>query len=193
MKALISVFNKNKVIEFARNLNKLGIEIIATEGTAKEISMSGVPVVRVSELTGFQEMLGGKIKTLHPTIHAEIMTSEIEIVAVNLIPLDLSQNSLKSMDVGGVAMLKSGIKNFKDVGVIVNPERYDDILKELAEGGISDRTKLELAIEASDYILEYESKVNEILRRRRHDRLNSKWKRRDGEDNRCSESGIIFG
>ena len=164
MKALISVYDKEKIVEFTKCLNELGIEIIATEGTAKTILEGGIPVTKVSDITGFQEMLGGKIKTLYPTIHAKIMTSNIEIVAVNLIPVDTSKNSLEKMDVGGVALLKSGIKNFDDVAVIVNPERYDDIFKELKEGGVSNRTKLELAVEASDYILEYESKVNEIIK-----------------------------
>jgi phosphoribosylaminoimidazolecarboxamide formyltransferase/IMP cyclohydrolase len=128
MKALISVFNKGKVVEFAKALNELGIEIIATEGTARPILKSGISVTKVSAFTGFQEMLGGKVKTLHPRIHAGIATAEIGIVTVNLIPMDLdlglglaTKNALNGMDIGGVAMLRSGIKNFENVAVIVNP------------------------------------------------------------------------
>jgi len=164
MKALISVFNKEKVVELAEGLNDLGIDIIATDKTSRVIQQASIPVTRVSEITGFKEMLLGKIKTLHPLVHEKIMTSGIEIVAVNLIPIDPSENRLDEMDVGGVALLKSGIKNFKDVAVIVNPDRYDMILKELKEGEISYKTKLKLAIEASDSILNYESKVNKILK-----------------------------
>ena len=165
MKALISVFNKDNVIEFARVLNEFGIEIIATEGTAKLILKSGIPVTKVSAFTGFQEMLGGKVKTLHPRIHAGIATAEIGIVAVNLIPLDFStKNPLDSMDIGGVAMLRSGIKNFENVAVIVNPARYDAIIKELEKGELSHDTKLRLAREASGYILDYETKIGEILK-----------------------------
>ncbi len=161
MKALISVFKKDKVVEFARALNELGIELIATEGTAKELLKSGVQVTEVSAFTGFQAMLGGKVKTLHPRIHAGIATAEIGIVAVNLIPLE---NTLDSMDIGGVAMLRSGIKNFEHVAVIVNPARYDAVIEELGKGGeLSYDTKLSLAREASKYILAYESKIDMIL------------------------------
>ena len=165
MKALISVFNKDKVVEFARALNELGIEIIATEGTARPILKSGIPVTKVSAFTGVQELLGGKIKTLHPRIHAGIATAEIGIVAVNLIPMGLAtKNALNGMDIGGVAMLRSGIKNFEHVAVIVNPARYDAIIKELEKGELSHDTKLRLAREASGYILDYETKIGEILK-----------------------------
>ena len=170
MKALISVSNKDDLSEFAKGLNELGVEIIATGKTAKAILEcgSGIEVKSVSEITGFQEMLGGKIKTLHPSIHAAIMTSEIEIVAVNLIPVDYDESkksfSLDKIDVGGVALLKSGIKTFRDVSVIVNPKMYEKVLKELRDGKISDRTKLELAIEASDYLVDYEMKVNKLIK-----------------------------
>ncbi len=165
MKALISVFNKDKVVEFARALNELGIEIITTEGTARLILKSGIPVTKVSAFTGVQELLGGKIKTLHPRIHAGIATAEIGIVAVNLLPLDFStKNALNGMDIGGVAMLRSGIKNFEHVAVIVNPARYDAIIKELEKGELSHDTKLRLAREASGYILDYETKIGEILK-----------------------------
>jgi len=171
MKALISVFNKDKVVEFAKALNELGIEIIATEGTARPILESGIPVTKVSAFTGVPELLGGKIKTLHPRIHAGIATAEIGIVAVNLIPLDLdlglglaTKNALNGMDIGGVAMLRSGIKNFENVAVIVNPARYDAIIKELEKGELSHDMKLRLAREASRYILDYETKIGEILK-----------------------------
>ncbi|MCD6456622.1 MAG: hypothetical protein J7K81_07540 [Methanophagales archaeon] len=165
MKALISVFNKDKVVEFAKALNELGVEIIATEGTARPILKSGIPVTKVSTFTGVQELLGGKIKTLHPRIHAGIATAEIGIVAVNLIPMDLAtKNALNGMDIGGVAMLRSGIKNFENVAVIVNPARYDEIIKELEKGELSHDTKLRLAREASGYILDYETKIGEILK-----------------------------
>ncbi len=167
MKAVISVFNKDKVVEFAKALNELGIEIIATEGTARAILKNGITVTKVSEFTGFQEMLEGKVKTLHPGIHVGIATAEIGIVAVNLIPLDLAaKKPLDGMDIGGVAMLRSGIKNFEYVAVIVNTARYDEIIEELRkEGEISRDTKLSLAKEASKYILAYESKIDRILER----------------------------
>lgn len=167
MKALISVYNKDIVVEFARALNELGLEIIATEGTARLILDNGIPVTKVSAFTGVQEMLGGKLKTLHPTIHAAIATGAIEIVTVNLIPLDSSsKNTLDNMDLGGVAMLRSGIKNFEHVAVIVNPARYTGIIDELrVSGQIARGTRLRLAQEASKYIVAYELKINELLER----------------------------
>jgi len=168
MKAVISVFDKDKVVEFAKALNELGIELIATEGTARAILKSGIAVTKVSDFTGFQEMLGGKVKTLHPRIHAGIATAEIGIVVVNLIPpSDLTpKKPLDSMDIGGVAMLRSGIKNFENVAVIVNPSRYNEIIEELRkEGEITRDTRLSLAKEASKYLLAYDSKIDLLLRR----------------------------
>ena len=159
-KALMSVSDKIGVKKFAGDLSDLGIEIIATEGTASEISQNGIPVTRVSEFTGFSELLGGRIKTLHPTIHAAIATAEISIVVVNLIPL----TSIESMDIGGIALLKSAIKNFKNVAAVTDPNQYGYLIEEIgARGNVSHETRLTLAIRASAYIVEYESRVNELL------------------------------
>ncbi len=208
MKALISVFKKEKVVEFAAALERLGVEVVATEGTARVLSENGVAVTKVSEFTGFQELLGlgarggagggargsaggsaggsGKVKTLHPRIHAAIATAEIGIVAVNLLPLEFSGEGveregveregvepLEGMDIGGVALLRSGIKNFEEVAVVVNPARYDAVVEELAaaeEGRLSRATKLELAREASKYLLAYGAEIDKILRREKKDK-----------------------
>lgn len=160
-KALISVSEKKDLKKFAENLSDLEIEIIATEGTARELSQNEIPVTRVSEFTGFSEILGGGIKTLHPAIHAAIATGEISIVVVNLIPL----RSIERMDIGGVALLKSAIKNFKNVAVVTDPEQYDNVIEEIAgTGDVSYKTRLRLAIRASAYIVEYETKVGCALK-----------------------------
>ncbi len=159
-KALISVYSKRNLKKFAKNLSNLGIEIIATEGTARELSQNEIPVTRVSEFTGFSELLGGGIKTLHPAIHAAIATGEMSIVVVNLIPL----RSIERMDIGGVALLKSAIKNFKNVAAVTDPEQYGGVIEEIAgTGDISYETRLALAILASAYIVEYESEAGKIL------------------------------
>lgn len=165
MKAVISVFDKDNVVEFAKALNELGVEIIATEGTARVICEDKIPVTKVSDFTGFPELLGGKVKTLHPRIHAGIATAEIGILAVNLIPLGpTSKKPLDSMDIGGVAMLRNGLKNFENVAVIVNPARYNEIIEELrGEGMIARSTKLSLAKETSKYLLAYDLKVDMLL------------------------------
>ena len=160
-KALMSASDKRGIKKFAGDLSDLGIEIIATEGTASEISQNGIPVTRVSEFTGFSELLGGRIKTLHPTIHAAIATAEISIVVVNLIPL----TSIESMDIGGITLLKSAIKNFENVAAVTDPKQYGDLIEEIgARGNASPKTMLTLAIRASAYIVEYESRVNELLK-----------------------------
>ncbi|MEA2076135.1 MAG: hypothetical protein U9O85_10510 [Euryarchaeota archaeon] len=167
MKAVISVFDKDKVVSFAKALYEREIELIATEGTARAISKSGIPVTKVSDFTGHQELLGGKVKTLHPRIHAGIATAEIGIVVVNLIPPEpdlASKKPLDNMDIGGVTMLRNGIKNFENVAVIVNPARYDEIIEELrTEGKITRDTRLSLAKDASKYLLAYESKIDMLL------------------------------
>ncbi len=167
MKAVISVFNKDKVVEFAKALTDLGIEIIATEGTALVLLNGGIPVTKVSEFTGFNEMLGGRVKTLHPRIHAGIATAEIGIVVVNLTPPELNpKKPLDSMDIGGVAMLRSGIKYFETVIVIVNPSRYGAILEELRiDRKIARETRMRLAKEALRYLLAYESEIEMLLER----------------------------
>ena len=167
MKAILSVFDKTGLVEFARTLNELGIKMLATEGTARAISEVGIPITKVSDFTGFQELLGGKVKTLHPRIHAGIATAEIGLVVVNLIPPDFAaEKTLASMDIGGVALLRNGIKNFEDVAVIVDPSRYDDILDELRrKGAVTRDTKLSLAREAVKYVVAYDSQVALLLER----------------------------
>jgi phosphoribosylaminoimidazolecarboxamide formyltransferase/IMP cyclohydrolase len=160
IKALISVSDKRDLKKFANDLSSLGIEIIATEGTAREISRNGIQVSHVSELTGFSEMLGGRIKTLHPEVHAAIATGGIAIVVVNLIPM----SSIEDMDIGGVALLKSAIKNFRNVAAVTYPDQYDGVIKEIRDtGGVSPETGLDLAIRASACIVEYESKAGKLL------------------------------
>ncbi|RLG29628.1 hypothetical protein DRO03_06765 [Methanosarcinales archaeon] len=159
-KALISVSDKRYLKKFANGLSGLGIEMVATEGTAREILRNGIQVSHVSELTGFSEMLGGRIKTLHPEVHAAIATGEIGIVVVNLIPM----SSIASMDIGGVALLKSAIKNFGNVAAVSDPDQYGGVIEEIRDkGGVSPETGLALAIRASAYIVEYESKAGKLL------------------------------
>lgn len=159
-RALISVSDKRNLEKLANDLAGLGTEIIATEGTAREISQNGISVIPISELTGFSEMLGGRIKTLHPEVHAAIATGEIGIVVVNLIPM----SSIASMDIGGVALLKSAIKNFRNVAAVTDPDQYGDVIEEVRDkGGVSPETRLTLAIRASACIVEYESKAGKLL------------------------------
>jgi phosphoribosylaminoimidazolecarboxamide formyltransferase/IMP cyclohydrolase len=165
MKAIISVFDKTGVVAFATALHEGGIELIATEGTARELEKSGIPVTRVVDFTGSPELLGGKVKTLHPRIHAAIATSEIGMVVVNLIPpAHGPEKSLERMDLGGVALIRSGIKNYEQVAVIVDPAQYDGLLEEIRDmGDITRETKVRLAKEALKEILDYDAAIAKIL------------------------------
>ena len=153
MRAIISVSNKTGIADFARGLQELGIEIFSTGGTKKSLEAAGIKVHSVSELTGFPEILDGRVKTLHPAVHGGILARRdlpqhlaelsqnrielIDIVAVNLYPFvetvskaDVSLNeALENIDIGGPTMLRSAAKNFPSVLVIVDPKDYDPILR----------------------------------------------------------------
>ena len=144
-RALISVSNKKGVVEFAKALHAMGIEILSTGGTAKSLRDAGVPVKDVSEHTGSPEMLDGRVKTLHPRIHGGLLSRRdnpkdmeeikkhgidtIDMVVVNLYPFEETiaksgvtfDEAIENIDIGGPAMLRSASKNFKDVAVIVDP------------------------------------------------------------------------
>jgi phosphoribosylaminoimidazolecarboxamide formyltransferase/IMP cyclohydrolase len=169
-RALISVFDKTGVEEFARTLAGLGIEIVSTGGTAKLLRDAGIAVRDVAELTGWPEMLGGRVKTLHPKVHGGILfrrglvedrgqaekhgIAPIDLVVVNLYPFEATaakkdlkaEELIENIDIGGPAMLRSAAKNFSDVAVVCDPGDYARVAKELtAEREIALATRLELA------------------------------------------------
>ena len=158
-RALISVFNKSGVVEFAQGLAALGVEIISTGGTYKKLKESGVPVVEVAEYAGFPEMLDGRVKTLQPQIHAGILAirdsaehmaqlaqhgiGTIDLVAVNLYPFretvakpDVTlADAIENIDIGGPTMVRAAAKNHAGVAIVVDPARYPQLLAELQERG----------------------------------------------------------
>ena len=165
MKAILSVYNKAGVAALARALHDRRVELIATEGTARELQKSRIPVTRVADFTGSPELLGGTVKTLHPRIHAAIATGEIGMVVINLIPPGHgTEKPLEKMDLGGVALIRSAIKNFEEVAVIVDPAQYDGILEEIRDtGDITRETKVKLAKEALKDIIEYDATIERLL------------------------------
>ncbi len=191
-RAIISVWDKTGVVDFARELSRLGVEIISTGGTAKLLREAKIPVREVSLYTGAPEMLGGRVKTLHPKIHAgilalredpqqmeEIKKQEIELidmVVVNLYPFaEVVKNmnvplekALENIDIGGPTMIRAGAKNFKNVAVISSPKQYTSILKELKQnnGKLSEKTCYRLALEAFQITSSYDSIVAEYLRKK---------------------------
>ncbi len=186
-RALISVSNKEGVVDFAKGLEKLGYEIISTGGTYKILQESGVKVLKVADVTGFPEILDGRVKTLHPKIHGGILARRIpehleqieanqikpiDIVAVNLYPFRETvskpgvsvEEAIENIDIGGPSMVRSAAKNHEDVIVIVKPEFYWPVLKELeTEGDISKTMRLKLALEAFSHTSAYDAMISSYL------------------------------
>ncbi|MFH1256109.1 MAG: bifunctional phosphoribosylaminoimidazolecarboxamide formyltransferase/IMP cyclohydrolase [Candidatus Diapherotrites archaeon] len=188
-RALISVSDKTGLADFAKGLEKEGFEIISTGGTFKALKEAGVKVKEVSDVTGFPEMLDGRVKTLHPFIHAGILALRsskehmqklkehkivpIDLVCVNLYPFretiskkDVSiEHAIENIDIGGPTMIRAAAKNYQDVAVVVNPAQYGKILQELNEKkSISLETKMLLAKEAFEHTAFYDSMVSGFLR-----------------------------
>jgi phosphoribosylaminoimidazolecarboxamide formyltransferase / IMP cyclohydrolase len=189
-RALISVYDKTGVVEFARLLASLGIEIVSTGGTAKLLREAGVSVRDVSELTGWPEMLGGRVKTLHPKVHGGILFQRgkaedrkqtaqqaiepIDLVVVNLYPFSATaakpgvtpEELIENIDIGGPAMIRSAAKNFQSVGVVTDPADYAEIAEELrANRELSLATRLGLARQAYARTARYDGEIATELER----------------------------
>jgi len=173
-RALLSVSDKTQLVDFARGLADLGVELVASGGTAKALRDAGLAVIDVAELTGSPEMLGGRVKTLHPRIHGGVLARRdhdgdradiaehdlkaIDLVAVNLYPFEATvakpgvelADAIEQIDIGGPSMIRSAAKNQAYVGVVVDPGDYDALLAELREAdcGLCDATRSALALKA---------------------------------------------
>ncbi|CVK20570.1 bifunctional phosphoribosylaminoimidazolecarboxamide formyltransferase/IMP cyclohydrolase [Sporomusa sphaeroides] len=187
-RALLSVSDKTGIIEFAQQLHNLGVQIISTGGTMKAIKEAGIPVTYVSEITGFPEIMDGRVKTLNPYIHGGILAIRdnpahqaamvehniqgIDLVAVNLYPFrqtvakpDVTLNeAVENIDIGGPAMIRASAKNFHYVTVVVNPLRYQDIIAELQAGGeVALIKRMALAQEAFSHTAGYDAYISQYL------------------------------
>ncbi|MCD6460524.1 bifunctional phosphoribosylaminoimidazolecarboxamide formyltransferase/IMP cyclohydrolase [bacterium] len=185
-RALISVSDKTGIVDFAGELSKMGVEILSTGGTAKELQSAGIKITLVSDYTGFPEMFDGRVKTLHPKIHAGLLAvrdnkshqddlkkhsiPEIDMVVVNLYPFydtvkraGISQDEvIENIDIGGPTMLRSAAKNFKYVVCICNPNRYNDVSEEMKnnDGCVSAELKKSLAAEVFRVTSTYDSIIS---------------------------------
>jgi phosphoribosylaminoimidazolecarboxamide formyltransferase/IMP cyclohydrolase len=189
-RALISVWDKSGVVEFAKELSKLKIEIISTGGTAKLLRDNGIPVREVSEITGFPEMLDGRVKTLHPKIHAGILAlrgrkehlqqlekhgvESIDLVVVNLYPFEQTiskrdvkhDEAIENIDIGGPALIRAAAKNYESVGVVVDPSDYSKVLEELKKNNsLSLHTREMLALKAFQHTARYDTIISNYLER----------------------------
>ncbi len=187
-RALLSVSDKRGIVEFARGLAGLGVEIVSTGGTSAVLREAGIPVTSIEGLTGFPEILDGRVKTLHPKVHGGILGRRdlpehrrqmeehgivpIDLVAVNLYPFRATvsrpgvtlEEAIENIDIGGPSMVRSAAKNHRDVIVVVNPDRYGQILDELrARGDVDAATRLVLAVEAFRHTAFYDALISEYL------------------------------
>lgn len=188
-RALISVSDKSGLVEFCRGLTALGVEILSSGGTAKSLAAEGIPVIEVSDYTGFPEMMGGRIKTLHPKIHGGILgrrgsdeavmaehgIAAIDLVVVNCYPFaatiakpDCSlADAIENIDIGGPTMIRAAAKNHDAVGVVVDPADYPLILEELnhEDTSLSEETRFNLAVKAFRSSADYDSAIANYLER----------------------------
>ncbi len=194
MQALISVSDKTGIVDFAQALHALGIRLISTGGTARLLADHGLPVTEVAELTAFPEMLDGRVKTLHPKVHGGLLArrdlpehmaalrrhniAAIDLLVVNLYPFEATvaragctlEEAIENIDIGGPAMVRSGAKNWKDVGVVTDASQYETVLTELGSAGqLSDKTRFVLAVAAFNRISNYDAAISDYLSRFRDD------------------------
>ena len=188
-RALISVSDKTGIVEFAQKLNDLGVSIISTGGTFKVLKEAGIPVINISDVTGFPECLDGRVKTLHPNIHAgllamrsnpehmkqveELNVELIDMVVVNLYPFKQTimkpdvtlADAIENIDIGGPTMLRAAAKNYQDVSVVIDPTDYEQVLSEIKEtGAVSVKTNFYLAAKVFNHTAYYDTMIANYLR-----------------------------
>ena len=185
--ALLSVSDKTGIVDFARALHGRGIKLLSTGGTARLLAASGLPVTEVAEVTGFPEMLDGRVKTLHPRIHGGLLARRdlpahmadlsrhgiqtIDLLVINLYPFAQAtarpdctlEDAIENIDIGGPAMLRAAAKNWADVAVVINPADYPQVLAELDAGGLTRKTKFGLARQVFAHTAAYDGMISNYL------------------------------
>jgi len=185
--ALLSVYNKKGIVEFAKSLSEIGIEVVSSGGTARKLREGGVKVTELSDFTGYPEMMDGRVKTLHPKIHGGILMDRdkeqhvkeaeknqikpIDLVVANLYPFEetvLGESTLdqaiENIDIGGPTIIRAAAKNFKHVTVVCNPADYGKVLEEVKKGDISEELRKKLAVEAWEHIAHYDTVIEKYFR-----------------------------
>ena len=188
MKALISVSDKTGIVDLAKALHKLKVELVSTGGTAKLLAEQGLPVTEVAQLTEFPEMLDGRVKTLHPKVHGGLLARRdvpehmaalkehgiqtIDLLIVNLYPFEATvakpgctlEDAIENIDIGGPAMVRSAAKNWKDVAVLTDASQYAAVIEELtAHGQVSEKTRFALSVAAFNRISNYDAAISDYL------------------------------
>lgn len=185
-RALISVSDKTGLIELGRRLAAAKVELLSTGGSAKALRDAGVPVQDVSDVTGFPEIMDGRVKTLHPKVHggllgrrgmddavmAELSIAPIDLLVLNLYPFEATvakpdctlEQAIENIDIGGPAMLRSAAKNWNDVGVLTSPDQYEEALAEIEQhGGLNRATRFKLAVAAFNRVSNYDGAISDYL------------------------------
>ncbi len=186
LRALLSVSDKTGLVDFARSLHTAGVELVASGGTARAIAAAGIPVLQVEDATGFPEILGGRVKTLHPAIHGGILArrtpqhldelaahhiTPIDLVVVNLYPFEETvvqpnvtlSTAVEEIDIGGVALLRAAAKNHESVAVVCSPDDYAAVAAAFEGGGTSLQQRKQLAIKAFRHTAAYDTAIAEYL------------------------------
>jgi phosphoribosylaminoimidazolecarboxamide formyltransferase/IMP cyclohydrolase len=185
--ALISVSDKTGIVDFATRLNEMGFSILSTGGTARALAEAGLPVTEVSDHTGSPEIMGGRVKTLHPLIHggllgrrgeddavmAERNIRRIDLAVINLYPFEAVtanpdcslEDAIENIDIGGPAMVRSAAKNFDAVAIVTSPDQYDAVLEQLqAQGGsLDEETRFALSVAAFNRVAQYDDAISTYL------------------------------
>ena len=185
--ALLSVSDKSGIVDFARALHARGVKLLSTGGTAQLLAREGLPVTEVAQVTGFPEMLDGRVKTLHPRIHGGLLARRdkpehmaalrehgigtIDLLVINLYPFAQAtaradctlDDAIENIDIGGPAMLRAAAKNWADVGVVIDPADYAQVLAELAAGGLTRTTKFMLAKKVFAHTAAYDGMIANYL------------------------------
>jgi phosphoribosylaminoimidazolecarboxamide formyltransferase/IMP cyclohydrolase len=185
--ALLSVSDKTGIVEFAQALHAQGVKLLSTGGTAKLLADKGLPVTEVSEVTGFPEMLDGRVKTLHPRVHGGLLArrdlpehmaalkehgiNTIDLLVVNLYPFAQAtakadctlENAIENIDIGGPTMLRAAAKNWQDVAVIIDPVDYEQVLSEMKGDGLTRGTKFMLAKKVFAHTAAYDGMITNYL------------------------------
>jgi phosphoribosylaminoimidazolecarboxamide formyltransferase/IMP cyclohydrolase len=185
-RVLFSVYDKTGLVEFAQQLDSAGVQLIASSGTARALAEAGLTVTQVDELTGFPEILGGRVKTLHPAVHGSILArrteehlaelsahglAPIDLVVVNLYPFQqtvadpdvLEADAIEQIDIGGVALLRAAAKNFESVAVVSDPADYDAVAGAVADGTLDAQQRRGLALKAFRHTAEYDTAISAWL------------------------------
>ena len=220
-RALISVSDKGGLVDFSKGLSKLGFNILSTGGTAKTLESAGIKIKELSDVTGFPEMLDGRVKTLHPIIHAGILARRnikkhmdtlrkhnietINMLVCNLYPFEGTikkpkvgiEEVIENIDIGGPTLIRAAAKNYKDVIVVTNKNQYNDVLKTLeSKGDLSLREREKLALDAFTHTAQYDSIISNYLRNKWTDEVlpdNNSIAMRKKQDMRYGENPHLKG